>query len=124
MTGLTRSRQSRSPPILPLSLDLSSFPDTEDGRNSEPAILPILRRILPAVTTIPITLQGLNGKPFNPTSSGEDLHSGCLQQPNNSLIVATEIGMTEGRVTEQGESTRFYCTLILAELWFRSGEYQ
>lgn len=59
--------------------------------------------VLPGVVTVPLTLDSLNGKLFVPTSLKEDLHAGILQHPDGTFMIATESGMTEGKVTEKGE---------------------
>jgi hypothetical protein len=59
--------------------------------------------ILPGVVTVPLTLDRLNGKSFVPTSLEEDLHAGILQHPEGTLMIVTESGMTEGKITEKGE---------------------
>jgi hypothetical protein len=64
--------------------------------------------VLPGVVTVPLTLDSLNSKLFVPTSLEEDLHSGILQHPDGTLMIITESGMTEGKVTEKGE----YSTLV------------
>jgi hypothetical protein len=59
--------------------------------------------VLPGVATVPLTLDSLNGKSFVPTSLEEDLHAGILQHPDGTLMIVTESGMMEGKITENGE---------------------
>ncbi|KIM33578.1 hypothetical protein M408DRAFT_326263 [Serendipita vermifera MAFF 305830] len=94
--------QSRSPPILPLSLAISSFPDAPQGADPTPAIIWLLKEILPTVTVVPLTLDTINGKSFAPHSTDEDLHAGLLQQASGTTAIVTETGIKEGKVTESG----------------------
>ncbi|KAG8799974.1 hypothetical protein FRC17_006994, partial [Serendipita sp. 399] len=94
--------QSRTPPILPLSMTLAAFPDPADKNAKEPTITPVLRQLLPFVSSLPLTLERLNKTSFLPTSVDEDVHAGILQQSARTSIVVSEYGITEGKVTEKG----------------------
>lgn len=94
--------QSRSPPILPLSLTIATFPDPPKGVSFGPAIISVLQSILPAVETAPLTLERINGRSLIPNSVNEDLHAGLLQQPRGTMMIVTESGIREGRVSESG----------------------
>ncbi|RDB21489.1 Mini-chromosome maintenance complex-binding protein [Hypsizygus marmoreus] len=94
--------QSRTPPILPLTLTLSHFPSPGAGQTTIPALTHVLAQIFPLVSTLPISLHTLNDTSFAPESKNEDLHSGWLQLPAGSVCVVTEGGVTEGGVFERG----------------------
>ncbi|KAF5386600.1 hypothetical protein D9615_001723 [Tricholomella constricta] len=93
--------QSRTPPILPLTLTLSRFPSPADA-NSMPALSHVLSQIFPIVTTLPLSLNTLNTTSFAPEFKTEDLHSGWLQLPSGSVCLVTEGGVTEGGVSQRG----------------------
>jgi Mini-chromosome maintenance replisome factor len=95
-------RQSRSPPILPLSLTISSFPDAPQETLSSPAITWVLKELLSTLTVVPLSLEGINGKSFAPNSTDDDLHAGLLQQAPGTTTMVTETGIKEGKVTESG----------------------
>jgi len=105
-------RESRIPPLLPLSLTVSGFPlhpsvpktgpDAESKPTPNPALSHALNIILLSTTTLPLSLSLLNGKPFFPISKEEDLHAGRLQLPTGTTVVITDNAMTEGRVSETG----------------------
>ncbi|KAG5645036.1 hypothetical protein DXG03_007215 [Asterophora parasitica] len=96
--------QSRSPPILPLTLTVSCFPSPSPTATSTstPALSHILTQIFPLVTTLPLSLSTLNTTSFAPESKNEDLHSGWLQLPRGTVCVVTEGGVSEGNVSERG----------------------
>ncbi|KAF8078186.1 mini-chromosome maintenance replisome factor-domain-containing protein [Lyophyllum atratum] len=96
--------QSRTPPILPLTLTMSRFPSpmTKPDAKTIPVLSYILSLICPVLTTIPLSLDTLNDTSFAPESKNEDLHSGWLQLPSGSLCLVTEGGITEGKVSERG----------------------
>lgn len=96
-------RQSRSPPIFPLSITISSFPDAPKEVAPTPAITWVLKELLSVVTVVPLTLEAINGKSFAPHCIDEDLHAGLLQQATGTTAVVTETGIKEGKVTESGE---------------------
>jgi len=99
-------RQSRTPPILPLTLTISSFPsDPLVPSNHIPSLSHILSQIFPLITTLPLSLETLNSTNFGPESKNEDLHSGWLQVPSGTVLLVTESGVTEGGVLERGEET-------------------
>jgi len=54
------------------------------------------------VTVIPLSLEEINGKPFTPNSTDDDLHAGLLQQAPGTTTIVTETGIKEGKVTESG----------------------
>jgi hypothetical protein len=95
-------RQSRSPPILPPSLTISSFPDAARETLSSPAITWVLKELLSILTVVPLSLEGMNGKSFAPNSADDDLHAGLLQQAPGTTTIVTETGIKEGKVTESG----------------------
>ncbi|KAG6878774.1 hypothetical protein C0993_008073 [Termitomyces sp. T159_Od127] len=93
--------QSRTPPILPLSLTISRFP-SPSASNTIPALSHVLSQVLALLTTIPLSLETINNTPFAPESKNEDLHSGWLQLPRGSACLVTEGEVTEGKVFERG----------------------
>ena len=106
-------RESRIPPLLPLSLTVSDFPphqsvpktspDVESKPAPNPTLSHALNIILSSTTTLPMSLSLLNGKSFFPISKEEDLHAGRLQLPAGTTVVITDNAMTEGRVSETGD---------------------
>lgn len=99
------SSQSRNPPILPLSLQLTGFPPPKNG-TSTPTICSVLSRLLPFFSFLKLSLETLNNDRFVPESNGEDLSSGYLQMPAGSVILLTEIGIEEGNINEKGVSAQ------------------
>ena len=99
------SSQSRSPPILPPSLQLTGFPGPDSG-SSTPAICSILSRLLPLFSVLKLSLEALNNDRFVPESNGENLSSGYLQVPAGSVVLLTETGIKEGNITEKGMSVQ------------------
>lgn len=105
-------RESRIPPLLPLSLTVSGFPlhlsvpksslDAEPKSTPGPTLSHALNIILSSTTTLPMSLSLLNGKSFFPISKEEDLYAGRLQLPTGTTVVITDNAMTEGRVSETG----------------------
>ncbi|KAF9452815.1 hypothetical protein P691DRAFT_803108 [Macrolepiota fuliginosa MF-IS2] len=93
--------QSRTPPIYPPSLTLSSFPAPSDP-SATPTLYHVLSLILPIINILPLTLGTLNKTSFSPESKNEDLHSGWLQVPHGSLYLLTETGVMEGIVLDKG----------------------
>jgi hypothetical protein len=66
-------------------------------------VLPaVLSYILPAVSTLPLSLDAINTTPFAPESKDEDLHSGWLQLPAGTVCIVTETGVQEGKIHERG----------------------
>ncbi|TFK42808.1 mini-chromosome maintenance replisome factor-domain-containing protein [Crucibulum laeve] len=95
--------QSRTPPILPLSLTVSAFPSPPaEAPSSTPALCHVLSHLVPLFTTLPLSLNTLNNTSFAPESINENLHSGRLQLPAGSVCVVTESGVTEGIIGEKG----------------------
>ncbi|KAG6816940.1 hypothetical protein H0H87_001455 [Tephrocybe sp. NHM501043] len=95
--------QSRTPPILPLTLTLSRFLSPKDTTTSPtPALVHVLGQVFALLTTLPLSLKALNDTSFLPESKNEDLHSGWLQLPKGTVCLITESGVTEGKVTERG----------------------
>lgn len=97
-------RQSRSPPILPLSFTLAGFPSPSHIHATIPTLYNVLSLILPVVTNVPLSLEMLNKTSFKPTSKDEDLHSGWMQLPQGSVCTVSENGVTEGTIVENGQS--------------------
>ncbi len=102
-------RESRIPPLLPLSLTVSGFPlhpkispDAESKSTPSPTLSHALNIILSSTTTLPMSLSLLNGKSFFPICKEEDLYAGRLQLPTGTTVVITDNAMTEGRVSETG----------------------
>ena len=95
------SSQSRHPPTLPPSLQLTSFPSPINGP-STPSICSVLSKVLSLVSVVKLSLEALNEEPFVPESNGEDLSSGYLQVPVGSVIFLTEAGIKEGKINEKG----------------------
>ncbi|KAJ7184146.1 putative alanine racemase-domain-containing protein [Mycena filopes] len=93
--------QSRTPPLLPLSLTISKFPPPP-AIESTPCLSAVLSHLLPMVITLPLSLEVLNNSSFSPESKNEDLHSGRLQLPPGCACVVTEGGVTEGGVFDRG----------------------
>ncbi|TFK25023.1 hypothetical protein FA15DRAFT_668897 [Coprinopsis marcescibilis] len=91
--------QSRTPPLLPLSLTLSGYGQCS---GSTPKIAEVLRHLVPLCTVLPLSLDNLNATSYNPESKEENLHSGWLQLPKGSLCIVSETAMNEGSVTEKG----------------------
>ncbi|KAF9810959.1 hypothetical protein IEO21_06763 [Rhodonia placenta] len=101
--------QSRSPPLLPPSLNLTHFPSpspTPSTTDAPPTFLPtlstVLAQILPLTHTLPLSLDVLNKDAFVPESKEEDLHAGVLQLPQGTVLLVTEGGVHEGKLDEQG----------------------
>ncbi|EKM82874.1 hypothetical protein AGABI1DRAFT_104708 [Agaricus bisporus var. burnettii JB137-S8] len=92
---------SRTPPVYPPSLTLSSFPAPSDA-TAKPTLSHILSLLLPITCTLPLSLNTINETPFCPESKNEDLHSGWLQVPQGTLYLLTESGITEGSVRNKG----------------------
>lgn len=101
LTALTKV-QSRTPPILPLSVTIGSFSDSLDGASNIPTLVHVLRQLIPTVSPLQLTLDTLNGKPFMPTSVDEDVQAGILQHPAGTMFIVSESGIKEGKVTEAG----------------------
>lgn len=101
--------QSRHPPVLPLSLQLTRFPSPK-SRVSTPALYPVLSKLLPLFSIVELSLETLNNDRFTPESSGEDLSSGYLQVPAGSVMLLTEAGVQEGNLVEKG-------TLVLISIF-------
>lgn len=110
-----RHRQSRNPPLLPLSLTISRFPpppntpavSSTDGQTRAieiPTLSLLLSLLLPMTRTLPLSLDILNKSSFVPESKDEDLHSGILQLPKASMLLITEGGIQEGKLVERGLS--------------------
>ncbi|KAJ3539106.1 hypothetical protein NMY22_g4880 [Coprinellus aureogranulatus] len=91
--------QSRSPPILPLSLTLSGY---GSSKAEAPRLTQLLSHLVPMLSVLPLTLDAVNTTAFVPESKDEDLHSGWLQQPKGSLCVLSEVALDEGTVSEKG----------------------
>ncbi|KAF8906042.1 putative alanine racemase-domain-containing protein [Gymnopilus junonius] len=101
LCALARVR-SRHPPVLPLSMTLSSFPSPVDNLNSTPALYHTLSQVFPLVSFVPLSLETLNNVQFSPESKDEDLHSGYLQHPKGSILLLTEGQVTEGGIFNKG----------------------
>jgi hypothetical protein len=101
--------QSRHPPVLPPSLQLTRFPPPKSGA-STPALYSVLSKLLPLSSIVQLSLETLNNDRFTPESSGEDLYSGYLQVPAGSVMLLTETGVQEGNVVEKG-------TLVLISIF-------
>jgi len=93
--------QSRNPPILPPSLQLTRFPSPKNGA-STPALCSVLSKLLPLFSVVRLSLEALNNDRFVPESNGEDLSSGYLQVPAGSVVLFTETGVHEGNIVEKG----------------------
>lgn len=98
---LTSSSQSRNPPVLPPSLQLTRFPSSKDGTPT-PTICSVLSKLLPLFSVVQLSLEVLNNDRFVPESNGEDLSSGYLQVPIGSVMLLTETGVQEGNISEKG----------------------
>lgn len=96
--------QSRNPPVLPPSLQLTRFPSS-NSMASTPALYSVLSKLLPLLSIVQFSLETLNNDRFTPESSGEDLSSGYLQVPAGSVMLLTETGVQEGNVVEKGTPT-------------------
>lgn len=111
ITQRSLTRQSRSPPILPLSITISHFPvslpfepnaSTNKPETRSPTLSHALAELLPISVQVPLTLSALNAHAFRPTSVDEDLHAGFLQLPAGTVILAAEVGVEEGKLEEKG----------------------
>ncbi|KAG2020570.1 hypothetical protein CC2G_005893 [Coprinopsis cinerea AmutBmut pab1-1] len=91
--------QSRSPPLLPLSLTLSGY---SHASNPTPKLVDVLSHLVPLCTVLPLSLDAINSTSFFPESKDEDLHSGRLQLPKGSLCMVSELPLNEGTVSERG----------------------
>lgn len=117
-------RQSRVPPMYPLSLTISHFPSDSNERASPPALFHVLSQILPMVSVLPLSLNMLNDTSFYPESKDEDLHSGWLQHPKGSVIICTEGGVSEGSIIQKGIFLLCYIVKNLLQLMYeRYHEY-
>ncbi|KAF8964094.1 putative alanine racemase-domain-containing protein [Flammula alnicola] len=101
LSAIARVR-SRHPPVLPLSLTISSFPSHATRPDSPPVLYDVLSHIFPLVVTVPLALNTLNTSAFRPESKEEDLHSGQLQLPKGSILLLTEGAVTEGGIFSKG----------------------
>ncbi|GLB35181.1 putative mini-chromosome maintenance replisome factor [Lyophyllum shimeji] len=103
LCGIARV-QSRTPPILPLTLTLSRFPSppSKTDISTNPTLSHVLSLLFPVLNILPLSLNTLNATSFAPESKNEDLHSGWLQLPSGSVCLLTESGVTEGKVSERG----------------------
>ncbi|KAI0798102.1 mini-chromosome maintenance replisome factor-domain-containing protein [Abortiporus biennis] len=101
LTAIART-QTRHPPIYPPSLTISHFPPPPSGSSSQPTLSLALSLVLTLAHTLPITVDYLNSRKFNPESKDEDLHSGELQLPKGTVLVVAETGLQEGKVLEKG----------------------
>lgn len=67
----------------------------------EPSILSALRLLVPAVVHIPLSIPLLNDSRLAPISKDEDLQSGALQLPEDTVVIVTDSEVSEGTVTER-----------------------
>ena len=95
--------QSRTPPILPLSVALSSFPQPRPTPSIppetlvlEPTLNHVLSLILPSVVHLALSIPFLNESTFLPKSVEEDLHSGVLQLPKGTAVLVSDGTVSEG----------------------------
>jgi len=95
-------RQSRNPPILPLSLTLTCFPSPSSSSLPHPTLSHMMSLLLPLSVTLPLSLPLLNTSTFTPESKNEDLHAGYLQLPAGCTVLITESGVAEGKLIEKG----------------------
>jgi len=93
--------QSRHPPILPPSLQLTRFPSPKNEMTT-PALCFVLSQLLPLFSVVQLSLEALNNDRFIPENNGGDLSSGYLQVPAGSVMVLTETEIREGNVVEKG----------------------
>ncbi|KAF8314823.1 uncharacterized protein EI90DRAFT_2947780 [Cantharellus anzutake] len=101
--------QSREPPILPLSLTISSFPAPPPIPNTsptrvilEPTIKHVLQLLLPALVHLPLSISFMNESRFQPQSVDEELLSGCLQLPAGTVVLVSDSAVSEGTLHETG----------------------
>lgn len=94
--------QSRNPPLLPLSLALTSTPKPSDAAPATPTLAHILALLLPLNAYLPLSLDYLNRHSFEPESKDEDLHAGTLQLPPRTVVLVSDHGMEEGRLDQKG----------------------
>ena len=102
-------RQSRTPPLLPLSLSISSFPPlpptptpTTPSVILEPTIFHVLSTLLPTTIHIPLSIALLNESKFVPKSRDENLHSGALQLSPGTTVVVSDGAVSEGVLQNGG----------------------
>lgn len=96
-------RFSRSPPVLPLTVTLASIPlhTPQPPQPVEPSIISALRLLVPAVVHLPLSIPLLNDSRLAPISKDEDLQSGALQLPEDTVVIVTDSEVSEGTVTER-----------------------
>ncbi|KAJ3562296.1 hypothetical protein NP233_g9665 [Leucocoprinus birnbaumii] len=89
LLSIISKTQSRTPPIYPPSLTLSSFPSPSSPSSTTPTLHHILALLLPLFATLPLTLDTLNTTSFYPSDKNQssDLHSGWLQGVENLRVV-------------------------------------
>lgn len=96
--------------MLPLTVTLGSVPlppaepssETKENQKSfEPSIKLALDLLLPAVVHLPLSIPFLNNSQLSPISKDEDLHSGVLQLPEDTMIIVSDSEVSEGTVTER-----------------------
>lgn len=113
-------RQSRVPPMYPLSLTISRFPSVSNDQISVSALFHVLSQLLPMVSLLPLSLNLLNDASFCPESKDEDLHSGWLQHPKGSVIICTEGGVSEGSIVQKG-IVMFHYIANICYSWYIKG---
>ncbi|KLO11990.1 hypothetical protein SCHPADRAFT_830184 [Schizopora paradoxa] len=101
LLGCISSVQSRSPPVMPLSITISQF--EKDARESvTPLLAHALKQILPLSTFLSLSLERLNSQKFIPESVDEDLHAGFLQLPKGSVLLLSDNEVEEGQLSDKG----------------------
>ncbi len=94
-------RQSRNPPVLPLSITISQFKnDTQDM--ATPTLTYVLREILTLSAYLPLSLNRLNTHKFIPESVNEDLHAGFLQLPKGTVLILSDHEVEDGHLSDKG----------------------
>jgi len=101
LLGCISSVQSRSPPMLPLSITISQFKnDTQDLVT--PTLALALKEILSLSVYLPLSLERLNTQKFAPESVNEDLHGGFLQLPKGTVLLLSDKEVEEGQLSDKG----------------------
>jgi len=101
------------------SLNVTEFPTDNVGEQAEAnksstkaftsanpstrKIATILKRLLPTLVELPLSLDILNGTNFYPRSDDENLLAGVLQLPDGTCVLVDETMLKEGTLKEQGK---------------------
>lgn len=81
-----------------------------DAPAQVPALVHVLRLLLPLFAEMPLSLQVINTRPFTPESRDDTLYSGLLQLPAGTTVLVSDITMEEGKVNDAGKTP--LCVLV------------